>query len=178
MRDGSPRPNKRPFRAVKRIRTHALIPHPPERVWAVLADFRSYAEWNPLNVWADGEARLGARVAMRFVDAGGGRGRIIAQTVTVTQCDAPRRLAWLGRIPFLFTGRHYFELEPEGGATRLTHGEDLSGLVPLTFSSERLARQEAAYEAFNRALADRVARLSGAARQEMVPRGGIEPPTP
>ena len=68
---------------MKRIRTRYSIPFPPAQVWSVLTDFRSYAEWNPLNVEADGEARLGGRVAMRFVDAGGGKGKIIAQTVTI-----------------------------------------------------------------------------------------------
>ncbi len=155
---------------MKRIRTRHFIPFPPETVWAVLADFRSYADWNPLNVWADGEVKLGARVRMRFVDAGGGKGKIIAQTVTITECEPPRRLEWVGRIPVLFTGRHSFELTASDGGTELLHGEDLSGLVPLTFSAARLARQKVAYEAMNRALERRVA--------EMVPRDGIEPPTP
>ena len=155
---------------MKRIRTRHFIPFPPEAVWAVLADFTSYADWNPLNVWAEGEANLGARVAMRFVDAGGGKGKIIAQTVTITECEPGKRLAWVGRIPLLFTGLHFFELGARDDGTELLHGEDLSGLVPLSFSAARLARQEAAYEAMNRALERRVA--------EMVPRDGIEPPTP
>src|SRR5688572_23398000 len=142
---------------MKRIRTRRSIPFPPERVWAVLADFGSYADWNPLNVWADGEAELGARIRMRFVDAGGGKGKIIAQTVTITACEPASRLAWLGRIPLLFTGRHFFALRAKDGGTDLLHGEDLSGLVPFTFSAARLARQEAAYEAMNRALERRVA---------------------
>ena len=135
-----------------------------------MADFASYADWNPLNVSADGEAKLGARVRMRFVDAGGGKGKIIAQTVTVTACEPGRRLEWVGRIPVLFTGRHFFELTASGGGTELLHGEDLSGLIPLTFTARRIARQKAAYEAMNAALEDRL--------RGMVPRGGIEPPTP
>ncbi len=146
------------------------MPHSPERVWAVLTDFRSYALWNPLNVWADGEARPGARVAMRFVDAGGGKGKVIAQTVTITAVEPDRRLEWVGHIPLLFTGRHFFELAPRDGGTELLHGEDLSGLVPMTFSAARIQRQHAAYEAMNEALEERVGK--------MVPRGGIEPPTP
>jgi len=81
---------------MKRIRNRHLIPYPPQQVWAVLTDFKAHANWNPLNVWADGEALPGARVGMRFVDAGGGKGKIIAQTVTVTACDPGRRLEWLG----------------------------------------------------------------------------------
>ena len=145
---------------MRRIRTHAQLPFAPDQVWAVLADFGSYAKWNPLNVWADGEARQGARVQMRFVDAGGGKGKIITQTVTVTACDPPRRLEWVGHIPLLFTGRHFFVLDEQCGGTRLTHGENLSGLIPMLFSAARLECQKAAYEAFNSALEQRVAALT------------------
>ena len=145
---------------MKYIRTRHRIAFPPARVWAVLTDFRAYAEWNPLNVWADGEARSGARVAMRFVDAGSGNGKVIAQTVTITDCDPERRLEWVGRIPLLFTGRHFFELSPSDGGTELVHGEDLSGLFPMTFSTARLERQKAAYQAMNIALAERVGKTS------------------
>ncbi len=134
-------------------------------MWAVLIDFTAYADWNPLNIWADGEARPGARVEMRFVDAGGGQGKVITQTVTVTDCLPERRLEWVGRIPLLFTGRHFFELTASGGATELLHGEDLSGLIPMTFRSDRIERQKAAYEAMNVALAERVGEMA-AARQD------------
>lgn len=148
---------------MKTIRTRASIAFPPAQVWAVLADFRLYAEWNPLTIWADGEARLGARVRMRFVDAGGGTGRVLSQSVTIVACDPPQRLAWVGRIPLLFTGRHSFQLEPSATGTELLHGEDLSGLVPMTFTAERLARQTAAYAATNAALEQRIRVLTRAA---------------
>ena len=126
----------------------------------MLADFDRYEEWNPLNIWANGEAKLGARVPMRFVDAGGGKGKVIEQTVTITNCEPPHRLEWVGHVPLIFTGRHFFELIPERDGTQLTHGEDLSGLYPMIFSAERVARQKAAYEEVNRALAGRLAATS------------------
>jgi hypothetical protein len=144
---------------VRRIRTEHRIDARPDDVWAVLADFGQYEHWNPLNVWAEGEARTGAAVAMRFVDAGGGRGRIVSQTVTVTGCEPGRYLEWTGRVPILFTGRHFFLLTPVGAGTRVLHGEDLSGLISAFFSAERIARQKAAYESMNVALANRVAQL-------------------
>ena len=145
---------------MKAIRTHRDIPFAPHQLWPVLADFDRYADWNPLNVWAAGQPHVGARVPMRFVDAGGGRGKIIAQTVTVTRCDPDRYLEWVGHIPLLFTGRHFFELQPAPRGTRLTHGEDLSGIIPAFFSPERIARQKAAYDAFNEALENRVKQVS------------------
>jgi len=147
---------------VKRIRTEHRIAASPAEVWAVLADFGGYAEWNPLNVWAEGEARLGAAVRMRFVDAGGGKGKVIAQTVIVTGCEPGRYLEWIGRVPILFTGRHSFELTAADGGTLMRHGEDLSGLMPALFSHERIARQKSAYEAFNLALEKRVAEVAAA----------------
>ena len=59
---------------MRQIRTQRDIPASAESIWAVLADFRRYAEWNTLNIWADGQALLGERVPMRFVDSGGGKG--------------------------------------------------------------------------------------------------------
>ena len=142
------------------IRTSILIAAPPSKVWAVLIAFHEYRQWNPLNVSAEGEARTGAKVLMAFVDAGGGKGRLITQTVTVTRCEPERLLEWVGRVPLLFTGRHSFELKREGEGTRMLHGEDLSGLVPRFFSRPRLSRQAAAYDRMNAALACRVEQLA------------------
>ena len=144
---------------MKRIRTEREIPVGPEKLWAVLAGFGRYAEWNPLNVWAEGEARLGARIPMRFVDAGGGKGQIISQTVVVTGLDRGRYLEWTGRVPLLFKGRHFFQLTPTPSGTHFLHGEDLSGLAPALFPAARIARQKAAYERFNEAIEQRAMHL-------------------
>lgn len=141
------------------IRTEAMIAAPPEKVWDVLADFDRYAEWNPLNLEARGVARPGARIPMVFRNLARPTG-VIRQTVTLVACERGRGLAWAGRIPILFNGRHHFELEPEGQGTRLRHGEDLGGLIPSGFSAGQIARDFVpAYEAVNRALAERVAAL-------------------
>ncbi len=142
------------------IRTEALIYAPPQTVWAVLADFERYHEWNPLNIRAAGEARLGARVRMTFLNLAR-PGTTIDQTVTVTTCEPGRALAWSGHVPILFKGRHHFTLEPAPEGTRLLHGEDLSGLVTRGFTEARLRRDfYPAYEAMNAALQSRVKSLS------------------
>jgi hypothetical protein len=142
------------------VRTEALIAAPPEAVWAVLADFDRYEDWNPLNIRARGEARLGAKVRMSFLNLAR-PGTTIDQTVTVTACEPGRALAWSGWVPLLFRGRHHFALSPAAEGTRLQHGEDLGGLVTRGFTPERLARDfTPAYEALNEALARRVAELS------------------
>lgn len=143
------------------IRTQALIPAPPEAVWAVLADFERYGAWNPLNLEAHGTAASGAKIAMVFRNlASKTPGATISQTVTLVACEPGRALAWAGSVPLLFKGRHHFTLSPEGRGTRLLHGEDLRGLIPLTFSKAQIARDFVpAYEAVNVALAARVAAL-------------------
>ena len=141
-----------------KIRTEAILAAPPDRVFAVLADFERYREWNPLTLKASGRAALGARVPMTFVNPGR-PGVTISQTVKVTACDPGRKLEWVGRIPLIFTGRHFFELEPWEGGTRLRHGEDLSGYVAWTIRKSAIAEHFVpAYEALNTALAARLAK--------------------
>lgn len=145
-----------------RIRTQAVIDATPQAVWAVLADFASYPAWNPLNLEAHGQAVLGARIPMVFRNLASARpGATISQTVTLTTCEPGKALAWSGHVPLLFRGRHHFTLEAVPAGTRVLHGEDLAGLIPLTFSKAQIARDFLpAYEAVNVALAARVAALA------------------
>ena len=143
----------------KRILTSVYLPYAPERVWTVLADFAHYADWNPLNLEASGEARVGARVAMRFLNPAR-PGATVRQTVTITRAEPSLALGWRGHVPLLFTGDHLFELRPEAGGTRLFHSETLSGLIPWRFTDDQIERLFVpAYEACNRALAQRLAAL-------------------
>ncbi|MFD1612429.1 SRPBCC family protein [Sphingomonas tabacisoli] len=140
----------------RRILTSIYLPHAPARVWTVLADFERYAAWNPLNVEAHGEAQVGAKVAMRFLNPAS-PGAAIRQTVTVTRAEPGRVLAWRGHIPLLFTGDHLFELLGECDGTRLFHSETLSGLIPWRFTEDQIESQFVpAYEACNLALARRL----------------------
>jgi hypothetical protein len=144
---------------MKRIRTEHWLPYSPADVWAVLADFDSYAEWNPLNIRARGEARLGARIPMTFINPAR-PGSTVTQTVTITACVPGRELAWRGYIPLLFKGDHFFKLASEGQGTCLVHGENSTGLIPMIFSPTIIVENFVpAYEAMNRALVERLALL-------------------
>lgn len=145
---------------MKLIRTETFIPASPDKVWAVLADFGRYSEWNPLNIAASGEAKPGGKVRTTFLNPGGKPGATITQTVTLTRCEPGKALAWSGSVPLLFKGRHHFTLTQEGEGTRLVHGEDLGGLIGNSFKDDQLLRDFVPhYEAVNAALARRVAEV-------------------
>jgi hypothetical protein len=150
---------------MKKIRTQHWLPYSQAELWSVLVDFDSYEEWNPLNIKAQGKAAPGARIPMTFINPAR-PGATVSQTVTITACLPGKELAWRGYIPLLFKGDHFFKLAPEGEGTRLLHGENASGLVPMTFSRTLLTRNFVpAYEAMNRAVADRLAIVFGNRQQ-------------
>jgi hypothetical protein len=145
---------------MREIVTEVMLPFVRGQVWAVLTDFRAYAEWNPLNVAAVGVPVSGARVRMTFIDPGH-PGRTITQDVRIIDATAPSRLEWVGTVPLLFRGQHYFELRGNGSSTNLRHGERLSGLIPNLWGAHRIEQQRLAYEAMNEALAIRLNHLFG-----------------
>lgn len=143
------------------IRTECVIAAPPAKVWAVLADFAAYPSWNPLNLSAIGEAKVGARVAMVFRDLASAKAdATVRQTVRIVAAEPGRELAWAGSVPLIFDGRHGFLLTACEGDTHVLHTERLKGLLPASWSAAKIARDFAPhYDAVNRALAARVAAL-------------------
>lgn len=156
------------------IHTSIDIDAPPEAVWAVLTDVESYPEWNPHLTRVEGTFAEGETLGLWVAQSG--RENYI--DVRVVECDAPRRVEWVGRVgaKFLFEGTHTFELEPldgedgvvehgettkeagSGGTherTRLHNDESSRGLlVPLVVKKDA----RSAYEAMNEALKTQVER--------------------
>ena len=137
------------------IRTETLVAAPPAAVWQVLTEFEAPREWDPFIGAIDGQARVGDRLRVRFR-------RGMTFRPTVTEVRPGRLLEWLGRlfIPGLFTGRHRFELVPEGDGTRLVHSERFTGLLVPVFR-RMLAETEREFGAFNAALKARVESMAG-----------------
>lgn len=150
---------------MQEIVTRAELPFARDKVWSVLTEFGAYRDWNPLNVAADGVPAKGARVRMTFIDPGH-PGRTITQNVRIIAADEHARLAWVGSVPLLFRGEHYFELKGSGQITEMRHGERLSGLIPRLWGRRRIEQQRRAYEAMNEALAKRLNILFGDARDQ------------
>lgn len=141
-----------------RIETEAFLPCSREQAWAVLIDFASYPEWNPLVLEAEGGPATGARLRLLIArpDGSGKHDRLSARIV---ELEAPARLAWRGSVPLLFTGRHWFALDDAPGGTRLRHGEEMSGLIPLIGGARMAASYRPGYERFNAAFAARLAAM-------------------
>ena len=124
----------------------------PERVWQVLTDFPSYAQWNPVVREIRGEAIPGSRlrVRVRFLD-----GLNVSFRPTVIIAERGRKLMWRGRVLFswLFTGEHFFTIEPLGnGRVKFLQYEVYRGaLVPVIIAVIG-GRTRRVFEEMNRAL--------------------------
>lgn len=143
----------------RRVRTSTFLPHPPEEVWRVLADFAAFPEWNPLVLKVEGLPGPGTKLWITIArpDKPGSVGRM---KVRIEAWEPPRALAWRGKIWPFFDGLHWFRLTPDGPGTRLDHGEDMGGLYPLLLGERRIAGFAPHYEAVNRALGRRLAKAS------------------
>ena len=144
------------------LRTEMVVPASTAVTWAALTDFKAYPEWNPLVLEARGTAERGAWLRLRVADPAGSS-RVFRILARITRCEAERELAWVGSVPVLFRGEHYFSLAPENGATRLEHGERMGGLIPRLQGRPYLERYRTAYEGLNVALVQRVRAREAAA---------------
>jgi hypothetical protein len=131
------------------------IDAPADAVWAVVADFTHYAEWNPFLVHASGELREGAPLDITFK---AGTRKPVRMRPTVVAVEPGRSLRWKGRLPIprLFDGEHELRVDPiDAHHSRFVQRERFRGLlVPLL---GRLLRDtEASFAEMNAALKHRV----------------------
>jgi hypothetical protein len=127
-------------------------------VWQVLMDFPLYPRWNPFIRSIEGRAAQGERLAVMIQPPGQGAMRFRPRVQAVHE---QRAFSWLGNllIPGLFDGRHEFELQAIGPATRFHHREFFSGLlVPLAWQKMQQPTR-AGFEAMNQALKARAEAL-------------------
>jgi hypothetical protein len=139
---------------MKRITTTTDIAAPPERVWSILTDFAAHPQWNPFITAISGDLELGSRLSIT-VNPPGGKGMSFKPTLLAVLPN--RELRWLGHflIPRLFDGEHYFLLDPTPAGTRLTLGENFSGLFVRMMGAKGFANIEQGFDAMNRALKER-----------------------
>ncbi len=113
---------------MREMRTEIEINATPERVWAKLTDFESYADWNPFMQRATGDPSVGERLNI-YIKPPGGMGMTIKPTVKAW--DPGKEFRWKGKmgISGLFDGEHIFELESADGGCHLVHREEFTGLL-------------------------------------------------
>ncbi len=137
--------------AALRIETGIEIAAPAARVWTLLTDFAGMPAWNPFIRSISGIPAPGERLSVLIAPPGKSAMRF---RPVVLALRPERELRWRGHliVPGLFDGEHYFLLEPVGpDRTRLTHGENFSGLLVGLFRGA-LAATEAGFTAMNAAL--------------------------
>jgi len=138
---------------LKRIEAAISIAAKPDQVWGHLTDFAAYPDWNPFVQRIEGSLDVGKRLTVRIVPPGG-KGSTFRPRILIV--IPGRQLRWVGSLPVpgLFTGEHWFRIEPAAGSTRFVQGEKFSGLlVPLLGGT--LNKAKAGFEAMNAALKER-----------------------
>jgi hypothetical protein len=136
---------------MKNLATQIDIEASPERVWEVLTDLDHYATWNPFIVEAQGLAASGSQLRLRMSPPGG---RTVTLKPKVTTAVPGVLLEWLGRlpVPFLFAGRHRFELHPTSTGTRVVHSETFTGMLVPFLARSLDAHTQPGFTAMNEAL--------------------------
>jgi hypothetical protein len=140
-----------------RIHTSIEIAADKQAVWAALADFDAYDEWNPLMIEVRGQSEPGARLdwSSRL------NGRVQQYNGRIDRAVDARELAWTGPVSslgrILFWGQHNFMIEEIGhGRVRLTNSERFGGLLTPFIASFLHNDVRAAYDRANVALKQRV----------------------
>lgn len=109
----------------KTIESAVEIDAPFDAVWNTVANLPGYHEWNRATRFAV-PAVVGKIQAMKVK-----LGPLwLAVPVLIQHCNAQQGLRWVGGIPGLITGSHYFRVERLGEQrVRLVQGEDFTGLL-------------------------------------------------
>jgi uncharacterized protein YndB with AHSA1/START domain len=100
------------------------IDAPPERVFAVLADWRSYGDWVVGSRFMRGADPGFPAAGTRFHHQVGWGPLNLNDHTTVLEVDQPRRLVLKAKARPLGTAVVHMEMRPDGGGTHVTMRED------------------------------------------------------
>jgi hypothetical protein len=109
------------------IHTEIIINASPEKVWAVLSNFKEYPNWNPFINTISGDMIVGKKI------------KIVVQGMKIKPellaFEKNKELRWVGHLLVngIFDGEHFFVLTDNGnGTTTFKHGEIFKGiLIPM-----------------------------------------------
>ncbi|MEP0825736.1 MAG: SRPBCC domain-containing protein [Nitrososphaera sp.] len=138
---------------MKELRTEIEIDASPETVWAIIADFDKYKEWNPFINNIIGQAKEGSKIEIHILTPAGKKRRY---EPTVTRVERGRELRWVGKS-WLLNGEHIFSIEqPQAGRrSKFVHREVFDGLLAGLFGNSIDSDIKKGFEEMNKALKER-----------------------
>lgn len=144
----------------KELRTETVIHANSSRIWEILMDFNSYANWNPFMISMNGNQAAGStlNVKLQLPD---GMGMTMRPKVIVVKDNQEFR--WKGHllIPGLFDGEHIFELrENNDNTTTFIQRELFSGILIPLFRNLIDVKTRIGFEAMNKQLKDKAEKIS------------------
>lgn len=117
-----------------------FIDAPPPVVWAVLADLRTWPEWNPDVGSLDLDGPLAPGSEFRWTSGG------VRIRSTIREVAQEQRIGWTGQAPLGIQAVHTWSFEPEAGGTRVRTEESFEGLLTRLFSGSMQKMLGAALE--------------------------------
>jgi uncharacterized protein YndB with AHSA1/START domain len=105
-------------RAARELRAETTIAAPPEQVWETLTDLRRIPEWSPEVMHMVPLKPGGLKVGQQYLGMNRRKAVIWPTRSVVTEVDPGRSVVWDTRSS---GARWIYELEPEGGGTRVVH---------------------------------------------------------
>ncbi len=139
---------------MREISSEIEIQAKPSKVWQILVDFASYPEWNPFVRKIEGELAVGSTLEVTIQVP---NRDIITVKPVIVKVNPNEEFRWKSKMwaRFLFTGEHYFILEPIGEeSTKFIQGEKFTGfLVP--FLAKPSNEAPLGFIEFNRAIKER-----------------------
>jgi hypothetical protein len=106
-------------------RVSRFIDASAERVWGLLTDSSTYADWNHSVVSIEGAITPGGTI--RLISIASPKRTF---TLKVASMEAPRRMVWSSGMPLgLFKGVRTYALEPSGTGTDFSISEEFSGAL-------------------------------------------------
>lgn len=136
---------------MKQIETEIWIHASPEKVWAILTNFKNHPNWNPFIRSIHGDKKIGEKLTVSIQPPGGNS---MTFKPIVTSIIENKEFRWKGKLGVqgIFDGEHYFQLiGQENNQTKLIHGEKFSGIL-VALMSKALDKTKEGFELMNKSL--------------------------
>ena len=113
---------------MKTIETYIKVDSNPDKIWAILTNFKEYELWNPFMIKVAGNAILGSKIEVNIKTINGKKRTYFP---IITKCEINRELRWKGKsfLPGIFDGERIFVIEKSGdNRVSFLHKEVFKGL--------------------------------------------------